>query len=301
MSNAFAQLCRVFFAANLVGNGGIKEAVAIWNALPQEGRDECKGIAKEPPLVQAKPTGQAAMDDNPPAAVSPCRSPIQAPAPDEAKSTVQDAKTERPPEAACPSPICPDPASFVTYSTAVKFGNYTVVQGQSFTGEGSYGQAVEVTDSSGHRRIMKLFRHQDQCFTEIRAYERISQTRSTLSSEAACPFLEMLGSWTVLALMWIALPKVPGGDVWSQLKDRVFQPEETVAIMHAAWCGLDFLHNSAKMLHLDIKPANMLWTHERLVIIDFSLWEPWPVPAERKCHSIYCTDGFRPLSFRLHG
>ena len=73
------------------------------------------------------------------------------PTPDEVKSTVQDAKIERPPAAAClrHSPICTDPASSIEYNTAVKFGNYTVVQGQSFTGEGSYGQAVEVTDSSG--------------------------------------------------------------------------------------------------------------------------------------------------------
>ena len=192
-------------------------------------------------------------------------------------------------------------ASSSEYSTQIKFGCYTVVQGQSAVGEGSYGQAIEVEHGSGKRMLMKLFRGQDDCHSEIVAYGRIAKAKGEAANGeacpfngAACPFLDILSVWTVPPFMWIILPIVPGGNLTTQLRARSFQMQEIVAIMHGSWRGLRFLHKSAGILHLDIKLANMMWTHERVVILDFSLWERWPVPAAGKLHGTYCTDGFRP-------
>ena len=58
--------------------------------------------------------------------------------------------------------------------------------------------------------------------------------------------------------------------------------------------ALQFLHEKVGVLHLDVKPHNMLWTGVKLLIIDFSLWERWPVLATRELQQLYCTSGFRP-------
>ena len=47
------------------------------------------------------------------------------------------------------------------------------------------------------------------------------------------------------------------------------------------------------MLHLGLKPHNMMWHDEKLTLLDFSLWEPWPCPEGHKLRSLYCTEGFR--------
>ena len=55
--------------------------------------------------------------------------------------------------------------------------------------------------------------------------------------------------------------------------------------MYDAWQALHFLH--------------VMWTEDKLVIIDFSLWERWPVPAQRQLPHAYCTPGFRAPELAL--
>ena len=90
------------------------------------------------------------------------------------------------------------------------------------------------------------------------------------------------------------MPLIAGGNLWRQMKSRVFERGEVATIMFDAWSALRFLHEEVGMLHLDVKPPNMLWTGAKLFIIDFSLWERWPVPAGRRLQQVYCTEAFRP-------
>ena len=65
--------------------------------------------------------------------------------------------------------------------------------------------------------------------------------------------------------------------------------------MVQAWTALRWFHSAAELLHLDMKPNNMIWSrvHQRLSIVDFSLVEPWPVPAGHEPHGVYCTLPYR--------
>ena len=184
---------------------------------------------------------------------------------------------------------------FLPRAHAIQVGDYTVVQGQKAIGAGSYGQALEVQHSSGRRMAMKLFHDASLGQSELAAYKCIAQAiENTMLLEAACPFLRIHDFSMEPPLMWITLPLIPGGDLWKQLKCRTFGRGEAATIMHDAWVALQFLHEKAGVLHLDVKPHNMLWSGVKLTIIDFSLWERWPVLATSELQQIYCTEGFRP-------
>ena len=142
---------------------------------------------------------------------------------------------------------------------------------------------------------MKLFHEASLGRSELAAYKCITRAiENTLLLDAACPFLRIHDFSTVAPLMWITLPMIPGGDLWKQIKSCTFGRGETVTIMYDAWVALQFLHEKAGVLHLNVKPHNMLWTGVKLTIIDFSLWERWPVLATRELQQDYCTEGFRP-------
>ena len=176
----------------------------------------------------------------------------------------------------------------------IRVGNYTVVQGQAAIGAGSYGQALEVEHSSGRRMALKLFHDTDLGLIELGAYRLIQEAADVaMMNEAACPFLRVYDYCTQPPLVWMTLPLVDGGDLWKQMKRRKFGESETMKIMHDSWLALKFLHEKAGILHLDVKPQNMLWAGDRLFIIDFSLWERWPVPAQRELPRVYCTQGFK--------
>ena len=180
----------------------------------------------------------------------------------------------------------------------VTLGNYTVVQGRRAIGAGSFGQALEVQhNTSGRRMTLKMFHDADTGKSELRAYGVLGRAvRDARLHEAACPFLRIHDFCEVPPIMWMVMPLIGSGDLWKQLKSRRITRREASNIMHDAWVALQFMHEKAQLLHLDIKPQNMLWTgdHAKLYIIDFSLWERWPVPAKHQLMQDYCTPGFRP-------
>ena len=179
---------------------------------------------------------------------------------------------------------------FLPRAHAIQLGDYTVVQGQKAIGAGSYGQALEVQHSSGRRMAMKLFHDASLGRSELAAYKCITRAiENRMLLEAACPFLRIHDFSMEPPLMWITMPLVAGGNLWTQMKSRAFGRGETATVMYDAWLAVQFLHEEAGFLHLDVKPQNMLWTGVKLVIIDFSLWERWPVPATRELQPVYCT------------
>ena len=180
-------------------------------------------------------------------------------------------------------------------TSGIRFGAYTVVPGKEPIGTGSYGMVLQVEDKSGKRMVMKLFREEEHCLIEFAAHQRV---QTAVVRDAAhpskSPFLVLEHAVLKPPLCYIVMPLVDAPDLWAVMKRRKMQPDEAATILTEAWLALDFLHNRVGVLHLDIKPPNMLWSGNKLTIIDFSLWEQWPVPDDRVLSRTYCTRGFRP-------
>ena len=261
----FASFCKIYFAKNVGGHQKLKEAALAWSMLTPKQKAkhadrQCEEKDKDmhdETIDVAPPTAPLGSSDNYPESDSGGLSP----------------------------PKYHD----------IRVGNYTVVQGQAAIGSGSYGQALEVEHRSGRRMAMKLFHDKDLGLIELAAYRVIEQaTEDAMVNEAACPFLRIYDFCTQPPLIWMTLPLVGGGDLWKQMKRRKFGECETIKIMYDAWLALKFLHEKAGILHLDVKPQNMMMgDNGKLFIIDFSLWERWPVPAQRELSHAYCTQGFR--------
>ena len=265
----FARFCRSFFASNGGGGGRLRAAACAWKELPPEMKAAYADKAAK--KTEAVKVASSACDEVS-TTVAQCRDCTTG-----SGSSLRDADV------------------VAMTSMTIKLGSYTVVQVQNAVGAGAYGQAIEVEHSSGKRMLMKLFRDADSCIIELEAYRAIARAKEdAMLSETDCPFLDVFGAWTVPPLMWVVLPLVLGGNLASQLKARAFQAQEVAAIMDESWRGLRFLHDEAGILHLDVKPQSMMWTREQGVILDFSLWERWPVPPTRELLRRYCTEGFRP-------
>ena len=186
---------------------------------------------------------------------------------------------------------------------AVKFGIYTLVQGVPALGKGSYGQVFRVADPTGHVLAAKVFKDAAECSREVTAYRKIASARF---NGMACPahFLELIDCAATAPLAWIIFPIAEGGCLGKHMSEAVrghhprgrFPAAEAHLIIEQAWSALHFLHMYAGILHMDVKPNNMIWSraHERLVVVDFSLVEPWPVPVGHEPHGVYCSLPYRP-------
>ena len=262
----FAEFCKTYFAKIGGGKGKLKEAAREWSKLS--------------PKQKAKHAGRQCLekgkhkDDEPIAVASPI-----------ALSSLSDGSGLSPPQSSGLS---------LPKRHDIHVGNYTVVQGRAALGSGSYGQLLEVEDGNGERLAMKLFKDVHLGYRELAAYGWIQKTEVFEKvHEAACPFLSVYDFCLQPPLVWMAMPLVGGGDLWMQMKQRKFGEGETLKIMYDAWLALEFLHEEAGILHLDVKPQNMMWAGDKLSLIDFSLWERWPVPVDCELPRDYCTEGFR--------
>ena len=161
---------------------------------------------------------------------------------------------------------------------AVKFGIYTLVQGVPALGKGSYGQVFRVADPTGHVLAAKVFKDAVECSREVTAYRKIASARL---HGTACPahFLELMDFAATALLSWIVFPIAEGGCLGKHMSEAArshrgrFPVAEAHEIMEQAWIALHFLHMVAGILHMGMKPNNMVWSraHERLVVVDF-LW-----------------------------
>ena len=180
---------------------------------------------------------------------------------------------------------------------SAQFGEYTVVAGREPLGAGGFGQALEVIDASGRSLCLKLFHDHQEASAELEAYDRIERAgryeRTALMASGWDSFLRVVAHNSAPPLLWMALPLVPGRNLLDQLRSHRLVHERVADIVWDIYCAIKFLHNVAGMLHLDVKPENMMWHNEKLVLLDFSLWEKWPVPGDRRLATSYCTQGYR--------
>ena len=278
--SVFASFCKTYFAENGGGYQTLREAALAWSKLTPKQKAKHAGLQCEEKGKDKddEPIAEKGKDkDDEPIALAPPMAPLGP----------SDSSGLSPPKSSGLSlPKCHD--------SDIHVGNYTVVQGRAAIGSGSYGQLLEVEHRSGGRMAMKLFNDADLGARELAAYILIEQTEVFEKvHEAACPFLNVYDFCLQPPLVWMTMPLVGGGDLWRQMKQRKFGEGETLKIMYDAWLALELLHEVAGILHLDVKPQNMMWAGDNLSIIDFSLWERWPVPAQRELPHDYCTEGFR--------
>ncbi|WP_433525062.1 protein kinase domain-containing protein [Nocardia pseudovaccinii] len=142
-------------------------------------------------------------------------------------------------------------------------------------GAGGFGRVVLVRDSrSGERHAVKRLRSSDS----IQQGRLIAEARHWIALPAhpnitACHFLRTVGSELAVFSEY-----VPGGSLSDRIRsrdlysggDRTALGRVLVSAAQVAW-GLDAAHTTG-MLHLDVKPANVLFDAEGIArITDFGL------------------------------
>ena len=199
----------------------------------------------------------------------------------------------------CAGGVAPAPAGGVTPAppapqATTRFGDYEALESVRL-GQGSYGLVIPARHVVMGRKVaIKLFFDGGhEATAESRVYEGLA---SQIPRSDA--FLPVLAGHLQGPVAWLVTPLIAGGSVRQHLKasKRPFAGEALAALAQQVREGLCHLHRQAGFVHLDIKPANLLWaaaTHQAYMC-DFSLSEPWPVPANRRLRPCYVTEDYRP-------
>lgn len=184
-----------------------------------------------------------------------------------------------------PSLSCSSSSALKHGSTKLGLGKYNALAGRA--GEGTFGTVVVVADSWGRQFAAKVFKDAVEVKQELSVYRAL----------AGHPCFLPLLDHNVGDVAWIVLPLVRGGSALSHMRLRgAFQARSLTALCAQVATGLDYMHVSAKLLHLDIKPGNIMWQEDiqASYIIDFSLVEPVPPQKEALKSVDYCTPPYRP-------
>ena len=199
---------------------------------------------------------------------------------------------------ACPGQMTPPgvPKAKPTAAPLV-LGAYRAVAMEKL-GQGSYGSVILVEGADGRRHAAKVYADNHECHRETRVYDKIWK--------AGChpAFMQLTEVMLGKPWSWIVMPWVAGGSLSRRMRRPEPMPDPLVAIIiQQLRDGLHHMHSKAHMLHLDMKPANLLWNEccQHLVIIDFSLVEPWPCPAGHPLAESYVTCPYRPPELLFAG
>ncbi len=179
-----------------------------------------------------------------------------------------------------------DPVEPAARRVALHLGGYRALDGKF--GEGAYGTVVRVADTAGRVFVAKIFKEGASLKDELAVYEVVKQHPSFLS-----PCDHFCGD----PLSWIVLPIVAGGSASDYLKRHPKMACNMLGPLTVQVAqGLDFMHR-AQLVHLDIKPGNILWDsyQQKALVADFSLASKYPIgglQAHAGCQ--YCTPAYRP-------
>lgn len=159
-------------------------------------------------------------------------------------------------------------------------------------GRGSYGTVLRVHHSRTMRICAaKVFMDgKSSCCEEVRVYR-------SLADRPHPAFLDLLDFSVGGGMSWIVTPWCVSGCLASYLKSGSRLGRHIImGFGNQVRSGLEHLHFQAGWLHLDIKPANIMWdpaTHYAH-IIDFSMAERWPITANAQVQDQWCTEVYRP-------
>ena len=161
-------------------------------------------------------------------------------------------------------------------------GSYTVEEDQ--LGSGSYGKVFSSRCPNGRSCAIKVYRSRQarrEARFELAAYEKLGRL-----AMPHCQWFPIVLDFDTSGQPWpwLAL-SYTGVSLAARLNAGGPMPQDLVGLLllqlEAAIC---VLHNEAKLLHLDIKPANILWCSElrELRLCDFGMSEPAPcLPGPR--------------------
>ena len=163
-----------------------------------------------------------------------------------------------------------------------RFGDFIVDTECETLGEGSFGVVVKARDATcGRYQALKIFngaRGAASAKVEFKVYEAIKNWQGPTVGLMRDVVFDGLGLESSIA--WLAMPIAPGNLASAIKAARVrtnsgLDRKDLLAATNQACAGIKALHMMG-YLHLDIKPANMLWDPRArlLQVVDFSLAEP---------------------------
>ena len=177
-----------------------------------------------------------------------------------------------------PQAKVPGPRSTVHSS---KIGPFEVQHGpEAALGGGSYGKVFAAYSRDGCFAAVKVYRTHDgeeQAAQEAECYHRLGKMLSMVEREWFPTMLEFDSRgqpWPWLALAFA------GQSLADHLHAHGPLPADTCdRFALQLQRALRVLHRQAKLLHLDLKPGNILWCQEleKLKVCDFGFSEPWEI------------------------
>ncbi|CAE6972816.1 Smok [Symbiodinium natans] len=150
-------------------------------------------------------------------------------------------------------------------------------------GHGGYGNAFVVRhQTTGVRAAAKLWKEEGESSRdELNIYLALREAPDNFCKAF---FLPLLQHCIDAPMEWMVMPWQPMGSLRTQIKSSgPLKPKEVKAVLCQGAVGLNYLH-CLGFLHLDVKPANLLWCPARhhMQIIDFSLSCVFPLKRARE-------------------
>ena len=172
--------------------------------------------------------------------------------------------------------------------TTLKLGAFKAVC-QAQVGTGAYGTCLMVTCRSGRRYVAKFMEERREAEREVQFYKYLARR----GCDHHPAFLRMVSHYVGAPFSWIILPFVRGGTLSANVARYGTLAEHAWCIAEQLRYALRYLH-SAQVLHLDVKPSNVMWDDEirHTYVLDFSLSEAWPT-AKTELNRHYCTAWYR--------
>jgi hypothetical protein len=163
---------------------------------------------------------------------------------------------------------------------------------EKLMGKGSFGAVYQGMHKDTHQIVaIKVFHDQDNCKTitrEIEVYECLAKANRHV------PFAHMLWSNRDHSGMKAMVLDVYDDDLHHWLRKNAADQSLLTSMGRQILLALNYLHTEAKYVHLDVKPANILWRRvdNKIALVDFGMAEP--ISSSKPLHSLYCTANYRP-------
>ena len=181
----------------------------------------------------------------------------------------------------------------------IKMGSYWVeTHKDQLIGRGTYGSVYRGLHTETHQFVaVKVYHDQKEDETikrEIDTYEQMAK------HDIHAPFAKMLWSNKNHLGMKAVVLELFDVDLHHWLAKN--KPSESMlqAIGIQISLALYYLHFRAQMVHLDVKPSNIVWRgfDNKVALVDFGLVEP--IAPSKPLRSSYCTANYRPPELWSH-
>lgn len=179
----------------------------------------------------------------------------------------------------------------ISHSGVICVGSYKC---ELREGGGTYGLVLQATDqASGRIVVLKMAKtgSNEDLAHELSIYKRLEGT----AGERAGLFLNVLNAGLDDPIPWLAFPFVGTNLARHVRNSGPLAGEVAMAAVAQMSAALGHIH-SLNIVHLDVKPGNMLWVQatKELRLMDFGMAEVIPIPPGVKIAEAYCAEMYRP-------